>query len=243
MPWDAGSDWFIGNGTDTSLVTSWTVAPNLFNGVALPDRGSYLIGFQVELGGPSSNVVDGAETILFCGYSGPQGVDGLRVTYRQSGEIEFTLSDTAYLNRSRSTADISNGLHNVFFYVDHRVAGIGIDAAFVHTYQDGTDIKRSSYIRKLHKAGGIFPREISGATSLAIGAMPSNGTSQPGTYFQGKLRRLHLMKFGEGADDDPSNLAQLMGELSKAQMIPTPQILQLMSFSGASISRTFVRFA
>jgi len=242
-PWSAGNGWFNGNGVDTSLITSWTTAPGLFAGVALPDRGCYLIGFQIELGDPSLNSVDGSETVLFCGYSGPQGVDGLRVTYKQSGAIEFTLSDTTYLKLKRSTVNISNGLHNIFFYIDHRPAGTGTDTAFAHTYRDGSDIKNSSFYRPLHQAEAITPREISGSTSLSIGAMPSNGSPQTGSYFQGKFRRLHIMKFGEGADSDPSNLAQLMGELSKAHMIPTQQILQLMSFSGTSISRAFVQFA
>jgi len=243
LPWTAANSWFNGNGVDTSLITSWAAAPTLFNGVALPDRGSYLIGFQVELGEPSSNPVAGGETILFSGYSGPQGIDGLRVAYKQSGVVEFSLSGIAALTLLRSTTNISNGLHNIFYYIDHRPVGTGIDAAFVHTYQDGTDIKKSAYIRRLYNIGGISPREISAATSLAIGAMPLNGSPQSGTHFQGKIRRLHLMKFGEDVNADPSNLAQLMGELSKARMIPTPQIQQLMGFSGTSISRAFVRFA
>lgn len=240
-PWLAGNGWFNGDGLNTSLVTPWNTAPLLFDGVALPGDGAYLIGFQAELAGTPV----AQETILFCGYNSTGNTDGLRVEYLTNGKIRFTLANRNFTDIVRVTRNpINNSMVNVFCYIDHRPAGVGVDEAYVYSYEDGTDINRPSVDSVgLSALGDIYPQQIDAATALIIGAMQVNGFPQAGTHFSSKIRRLHMMSFGSLPDDVPGNLAELMSELSKASMVPTPAIQQIASLSVPVLSRAFVRYA
>lgn len=238
-PWAAGNNWFNGDSFSTSLITPWSTDPLLFDGVALPKSGSYLIGFQLDLGiAPIAN-----ETILFCGYNGSGNTDGLRVEYLTTGKVRFKLLNRNSVNVARDTKQIlSNGLTNVFCYIDHRPPGIGVDVAYIHTYTDGTDIKSTSNRLNLHNLGEIYPQQIDSATALIVGAMHVGGSPQAGTYFSGRIRRIHIMNFGPLSDGVIANLAEVMGELSKASMIPTAAIQQIAGFPTGVASRSFVEY-
>lgn len=238
-PWAASNGWFTGDGLNTSLITPWETAPLLFEGVALPEDGAYLLGFQVELG--AAPLTD--ETILFCGYNSAGNIDGLRVEYSTNGKIRFTLANRNFADSSRETRDnISNSLQNIFCYIDHRPAGIGVDSVYVHAYEDGTDIKATPAGVALNAMGAIFPQQVNSATALIVGALLQDGAPVSGTYFSSKVRRLHMMRFGALSEDVPSNVAELMGELSRANMIPTAQVLQIAGFGSQALSRTFVQY-
>ncbi|MEZ5543574.1 MAG: hypothetical protein R3F42_16290 [Pseudomonadota bacterium] len=243
-PWSAGNGWFNGNGLNTSLLTPWSADPALFAGVACPGDASYLIGFQLEVGAVSPDPQN-RETILYCGYNSAGLFDGIRVGYRTNGVVRFTLQSRSlgYTDVVVETGDVSNSRRNIFCRIDHRPAGTGVNAAFTHTYRDGTDVQATSSIKTLSGIGDIAPQQITPATALSVGANQGNGQPVAGSYFLGKIRRLHLMRFGRLAYDEPGNLAELMGELSRAGMVPTPAIQQLMGFGAQAISRAFVQYS
>lgn len=242
-PWSAGNGWFNGNGANTCLLTPWSADPALFAGVALPRDGSYLIGFQLEVGAASPDLQN-RETILFCGYDSAGIFDGIRVGYRSDGVVRFTLQcrSLGYTDVVIDTGNVNNSRCNIFCHIDHRPAGTGVNATFTHTYRDGTDIKTTSWIKDLSVLGDIYPQQITAATALSIGAHQGNGVPIAGTYFLGRVRRLHIMRFGRLAYDEPGNLAELMNEMSLASMIPTPAVQQLMGFGTQAYSRAFVRY-
>ena len=149
-PWYANNGWFNGDGSITSLLAPWNTDPALFDGVALPKDGSYLIGFQLEVGAGSPDP-NNRETILFCGYNSAGVYDGIRVGYRSNGVVRFTLQSRSlgFSDVVIETGDISNSVRNIFCHIDHRPAGTGVNATFTHTYQDGTDVKATSWIKNL----------------------------------------------------------------------------------------------
>ncbi len=238
-PWAAANNWFNGNGSSTSLITPWTTDSLLFDSVALPRSGGYLIGFQLDLdAAPVAN-----ETILSCGYNSSGNTDGLRIEYLTNGKVRFRLQNRNYITVVRDTkVSLSNSLTNIFCYVDHRPAGTGVDAVYVHAYTDATDIKSTSPPSTLRNIGEIYPQQIDSATALIVGAMQIDGSSLAGTYFSGRIRRLHMMNFGSLSDDVIANLAELMGELSKASMIPTAEIQLIAGFPVGVASRSFVEY-
>ena len=133
-------------------------------------------------------------------------------------------------------------MSNIFCHIDHRPAGTGVNATFTHTYEDGTDVKSSSYIYDLSNLGDIYPQNINSSTAIIVGAHQNNGNPTFGTYFLGKIRRLHIMRFGRLSNDQPGNLAELMNELSKASMVPTQAVQQVMAFNNQTLSRSFVQY-
>jgi len=238
-PWSSNTGWFVGDGSSTSLFTQWNTAPILFEQLALPNNACYLIGFQVDLGAaPASD-----ETILFCGFNDSNNTDGVQITYKTTGKIRPSLMLRNHSTIFRDTLDIRNKLRNLFFYIDHRPAGIGIDQMVIHMYENITDIKYTEQKQKdLRGLGGIYPQEFTSSTGIIVGAMHSNGIPIAGTHFSGKIRRLHIMNFGALADDVPSNIAELMGRLSEASMVPTSNILQFMGFPSEVSSYSFVDY-
>lgn len=242
-PWALNNGWFNGDGSSTSLITHWNESPALFEGVALPRNGSYMIGFQVDLGpAPTSSI----QTIFSCGYNKDNITDGVKCLYTKLGEIIFLLKNRNYptILKRAGTGDMSNQLLNVYCYIDHRPAGIGINSIFTHIYEDGTDTKYTSFKGgDLSVIGDIYPQEFTQATALVVGSDHNNGNPLTKTYFSGRIRRLHIMHFGYIADDEPGNIAELMNELSKANMVATPEIKQLMGFPVNTVARSFVRFS
>jgi len=237
-PWLANNGWFNGNGIDTSIITPWESAPALFEGVALPNDGAFLIGFQIKVGAlPASH-----QTILSCGYNAGGNVDGIRIEYRTNGRIRFTFENRNFTDLIRETDDISNSLKNIFCYIDHRPAGIGVNSANVHTYTDGTDVKTSPRGVDLSTLGNIYPEQINSAVALIIGALQSNGQPRTGSHFNGKIRRIHMMKFGSMADDTPGNIAEIMNELSLNNMVPTNEIILIAGLPEETIKQDFVRY-
>lgn len=241
-PWSLNNGWFNGDGNSTSLITPWNDAPNLFSGVALPKDGSHLIGFQIQL----DNIPATNQTVFFCGYNKAGNIDGIKCLYTKSGELIFIIQNRNYstiLKAANNAANVSNRLMNIFCHIDHRPVGVGTNLIFIHTYDDGTDVKYTTFEGKdLSTMGDIYPQVIDQATALILGADQKNGTALSGTHFTGRIRRFHLIKFGALANDQPDNLAELMNELSKANMVPTPKITQLMGYPVSVASRSFVKF-
>ncbi|MCX2981808.1 hypothetical protein EYC98_13160 [Halieaceae bacterium IMCC14734] len=239
-PWEAGNDWFNGNGLDTSIVLPWESNVALFDGLALPDNGAYMLGFQIQLGAaPQSN-----QTILFCGHvgNGNKDKDGIRVDYRTNGRVRFTFFNKNHTNIIKETDIVSNSLRNIFCYIDHRPAGIGVDSANVHVYEDGTDVNATPSGVSLSSLGSIYPQQVNSATALIIGAYQVNGQPFAGTHYNGKVRRIHIMKFGSLAEDTPSNIAEIMNELSLKNMIPTAAVVQIAGLPLDEITQDFVRY-